>query len=59
MAHLVNKDFIETTADSHNCLTWATYIKKILTERVLLMTSLNLIYKPMFEIQQNIKYHTS
>ena len=45
MAHLVNKDFIETTADSHNYLTWATYIKIILTERVVLMTSLNLIYK--------------
>ena len=61
MAHLVNKDFIETTADSHNYLTWATYIKIILTERVVLMTSLNLIYKlwdtTKYKISHFLRHH--
>jgi len=33
MAHLFNKDFTETTADSHNYPTWATDTKIMLTAK--------------------------
>ena len=52
MANLVNKDFTEIARDGHNYLLWAINIKIML--KVLLMTSINLIHKPIFQTQPNI-----
>ena len=51
MAYLVNKDFTEIAADGHNYLLWAINIKIML--KVLLMTSINLIHKLIFQTQPN------
>jgi len=51
MANLVNKDFIEIAADGHNYLLWAINVKIML--KVLLMTSINLIHKLIFQTQPN------
>ena len=51
MANLVNKDFTEIAADGHNYLLWAINVKIML--KVLLMTSINLIHKPIFQTQPN------
>ena len=51
MANLVNKDFTEIAADGHNYLLWAINVKIML--KVLLMTSINLIHKRIFQTQPN------
>ena len=51
MANLVNNDFTEIAADGHNYLLWAINVKIML--KVLLMTSINLIHKPIFQTQPN------
>ena len=51
MANLVNKDFTEIATDGHNYLLWAINGKIML--KVLLMTSINLIHKPIFQTQPN------
>jgi len=51
MANLVNKDFTEIAADGHNYLLWAINVKIML--KVLLMTSINLIHKLIFQTQPN------
>ena len=51
MANLVNKDFTEIAADGHYYLLWAINIQIML--KVLLMTSINLIHKPIFQTQPN------
>ena len=55
MANLVNKDFTEIAADGHNYLLWAINIKIML--KVLLMISINLIHKPIFQTQPNIIHY--
>ena len=55
MAYLVNKDFTEIAADGHNYLLWAINIKIML--KVLLMISINLIHKPIFQTQPNIVHY--
>ena len=51
MANLVNKDFTEIAADGQNYLLWAINVKIML--KVLLMTSINLIHKLIFQTQPN------
>ena len=51
MANLVNKDFSEIATDGHNYLLWAINVKIML--KVLLMTSINLIHKLIFQTQPN------
>ena len=51
MANLANKDFSKTVADGHNYLLWAINVKIVL--KVLLMTWINLIHKPIFQTQPN------
>ena len=54
MANLVNKDFTEIAADGHNYLLWSINIKIML--KVLLMTSINIIHKHIFQTQPNTHF---
>ena len=51
MANLVNKDFTEIAANGHYYLLWAINVQIML--KVLLMTSINLIHKLIFQTQPN------
>ena len=50
MAHLINKDFTEITADGHNYLSWAIRVKILLTSKDFIDSINKPIHKPVFQI---------